>query len=69
MTRSSMVECQAWSSSGQSRVRGLLTVGANHVRVQLDGIRLTSKLIDGRFPEYDRVVPKDVKNVAPKPEL
>ena len=40
------------------------TLGANHVRVQLDGIRFTSKLIDGRFPEYDRVVPKDVKNVV-----
>jgi len=40
-----------------------LTLGANHIRVQLDGIRLTSKLIDGRFPEYDRVVPKGVENV------
>lgn len=33
-------------------------LGTNHVRVQLPGIRFTSKLIDGRFPEYDRVVPK-----------
>ena len=30
----------------------------SHVRIQLDGIRFTSKLIDGRFPEYDRVIPK-----------
>jgi len=34
-----------------------VALGANHVRVHLDGIRLTSKLIDGRFPEYGRVVP------------
>ena len=37
-------------------------LGANHVRIQLEGIRFTSKLIDGRFPEYDRVIPKDSSN-------
>lgn len=40
-----------------------LALGTNHIRVQLDGIRLTSKLIDGRFPEYGRVIPKDPPNV------
>ncbi len=30
----------------------------NHIRVQLPGLRFTSKLIDGRFPDYERVVPK-----------
>ena len=40
-----------------------LTLGANHVRVEADEIRFTSKLIDGRFPDYDRVVPKDPTNV------
>ena len=34
-----------------------LAIGTNHLRVQLDGIRFTSKLIDGRFPDYDRVIP------------
>ena len=32
--------------------------GANHVRVELPNLRFTSKLIDGRFPDYERVVPK-----------
>jgi DNA polymerase-3 subunit beta len=36
-----------------------LEVGTNHLRAQLGGIRLTSKLIDGRFPDYDRVIPKE----------
>jgi DNA polymerase III subunit beta len=36
--------------------------GGNHVRVEFDGKRFTSKLIDGRFPEYGRVVPKDPRN-------
>jgi DNA polymerase III subunit beta len=35
-----------------------LEIGSNHLRVELGGIRLTSKLIDGRFPDYDRVIPK-----------
>jgi len=37
-------------------------LGANHVRIQLKSIRFTSKLIDGRFPEYDRVIPKESSN-------
>ncbi|MGH8149055.1 MAG: DNA polymerase III subunit beta [Steroidobacteraceae bacterium] len=36
-----------------------LTVGTNHVRVNIGDIRLTSKLIDGRFPEYARVLPSN----------
>jgi DNA polymerase-3 subunit beta len=39
-----------------------LELGANHIRIQLDGIRFTSKLIDGRFPEYERVIPKESSN-------
>jgi len=39
-----------------------LELGSNHIRIQLDGIRFTSKLIDGRFPEYERVIPQDTSN-------
>lgn len=39
-----------------------LELGSNHIRIQLDGIRFTSKLIDGRFPEYERVIPQDTGN-------
>jgi len=34
-----------------------LGIGSNHVRAQIGDIRFTSKLIDGRFPEYGRVIP------------
>jgi DNA polymerase-3 subunit beta len=34
-----------------------LAIGSNHVRAQVGNVRFTSKLIDGRFPEYSRVVP------------
>jgi len=46
--------------SGEGSVN--IELGPNHVRIQLDGIRFTSKLIDGRFPEYDRVIPKESSN-------
>jgi len=48
--------------SGEGSVN--IELGSNHVRIQLAGIRFTSKLIDGRFPEYDRVIPKDSSNEA-----
>jgi DNA polymerase III subunit beta len=31
-----------------------LAIGTNHVRAQIGDVRFTSKLIDGRFPEYSR---------------
>lgn len=35
----------------------VLSVGRNHVRLIKDGTRFTSKLIDGRFPDYEAVIP------------
>ncbi len=35
-----------------------LTLGSNHMRVVLGHLTFTSKLIDGRFPDYERVLPK-----------
>jgi len=46
--------------SGEGLVE--LELGSNHIRVQLEGIRFTSKLIDGRFPEYERVIPAEADN-------
>jgi len=34
-----------------------VAIGNNHIRVQIGDIRFTSKLIDGRFPDYSRVIP------------
>jgi DNA polymerase-3 subunit beta len=39
-----------------------LAIGANHVRATIGDIRFTSKLIDGRFPDYERVIPKTCGN-------
>lgn len=34
-----------------------LRLGTGQIQVDLDVVRLTSKLIDGRFPDYERVIP------------
>lgn len=36
-----------------------LEIGSNHIQVKLPNIRFTSKLIDGRFPDYERVIPRN----------
>jgi len=41
-----------------------LAIGQNHIQVQVDGVRFTSKLIDGRFPEYSRVIPSDPPRIV-----
>ncbi|MBN9509852.1 MAG: DNA polymerase III subunit beta [Alphaproteobacteria bacterium] len=42
-------------------VSGDVDIALSDTRIQfrVDGITLTSKLIDGTFPEYDRVIPRD----------
>ncbi|MGI8740686.1 MAG: DNA polymerase III subunit beta [Gammaproteobacteria bacterium] len=36
-----------------------IELSANHIRARIGELRFTSKLVDGRFPDYDRVLPKD----------
>jgi DNA polymerase-3 subunit beta len=38
-------------------------IGTNHVRAQIGAIRFTSKLVDGRFPEYGRVIPANPNRI------
>jgi DNA polymerase-3 subunit beta len=42
--------------SGDEEV--IIDVGSNAIQITLPEVRLTSKLIDGKFPDYRRVVPK-----------
>jgi|TARA_B110000902_G_scaffold65711_1_gene78031 DNA polymerase-3 subunit beta len=35
-----------------------LVIGSNHIRATTDEYTFTSKLVDGKFPDYDRVLPK-----------
>ena len=35
-----------------------LSMGSNHIRASTDQFTFTSKLVDGKFPEYERVLPR-----------
>ncbi len=39
-----------------------LSVGENHFRVSSVNQSLTTKLVDGRFPDYERVIPSETEN-------
>lgn len=48
-----------------------LTLGASHLRAHTGDFTFTSKLVDGKFPDYDRVVPRggDKVLIADRAEL
>jgi len=42
----------------------LIELAPNQIRFQFGHINLVSKLIDGKFPDYERVIPTTLKNVV-----
>jgi len=48
-----------------------ITLSGNHLRAQTDNYSFVSKLVDGKFPDYTRVIPKGGNNilVADRTEL
>ncbi|MCX7545385.1 DNA polymerase III subunit beta [Marinicella gelatinilytica] len=46
-------------------------LGKNHVSIEVEGTQMTSKLIDGKFPDYQTVIPLDMENdfIADKVQL
>ncbi len=41
-----------------------VVIGSNHVRATTEGFTFTSKLVDGKFPDYQRVLPRAADNVV-----
>lgn len=47
-----------------------IQIGTNHLRTKVNGITFTTKLIDGRFPDYNRVIPQNqTKQVLAKRDI
>lgn len=47
-----------------------IQVSNNHIKIKLQDFIFTSKLIDGRFPDYERVIPKNSdKHITAQREL
>ncbi|HEY0179264.1 MAG TPA: DNA polymerase III subunit beta [Dokdonella sp.] len=53
--RKGVLELQGLFESGDGTIE--LEFARNHLRVRRDGVTFTSKLIDGRFPDYEAVIP------------
>lgn len=53
--RKGVLELARMLTDGDATVK--LGLGKNHVRLVKDSLTLTSKLIDGRFPDYQAVIP------------
>jgi DNA polymerase III subunit beta len=53
--RKGVTELQRLLEGGERDVE--LEVGRNHIRIKRDDVTFTSKLIDGRFPDYEAVIP------------
>ena len=61
LPRKGVLELVRLLSDTEDKVKVIL--GSNHLQVEFEDLRLTSKLIDGRFPDYNRVMPTDGNNV------
>ena len=49
------------SPSDESHIE--VQLGSNHLRLHFPGLRFTCKLIDGRFPDYERVIPRNYDQI------
>ncbi|WP_020679557.1 DNA polymerase III subunit beta [Marinobacterium rhizophilum] len=55
--RKGILELARLLQSGEDGVR--LLIGANHIRAHVGDFIFTSKLVDGKFPDYQRVIPRN----------
>ena len=54
--RKGILELNRLMSEGEASVE--LSIGQNHIRARTDAFTFTSKLVDGKFPDYERVIPR-----------
>jgi DNA polymerase-3 subunit beta len=54
--RKGILELSRLLSDSDEDVR--IVIGTNHIRAHTPNFTFTSKLVDGKFPDYDRVLPK-----------
>lgn len=56
LPRKGILELTRLVSDGEGEIT--LTFGNNHIRATMPDYTFTSKLVDGKFPDYNRVLPK-----------
>ncbi|MGK0497638.1 DNA polymerase III subunit beta [Neptuniibacter pectenicola] len=55
--RKGILELARLLQNGDTELR--LVIGASHIRAHVGDFTFTSKLVDGKFPDYERVIPKN----------
>ncbi|WP_415882961.1 DNA polymerase III subunit beta [Neptuniibacter sp. QD29_5] len=55
--RKGILELARLLQNGDDELR--LVIGASHIRAHVGDFTFTSKLVDGKFPDYERVIPKN----------
>ena len=61
LPRKGVMELVRFLADSEQLVRVLL--GSNHLRAQTDDFTFTTKLVDGKFPDYERVLPRSSNNL------
>lgn len=62
LPRKGVIELSRLLNENEESVK--LTLGTHHIRIEAEDYTFTSKLIDGKFPDYERVLPKGGTNVV-----
>jgi DNA polymerase-3 subunit beta len=60
--RKGVIEIQRLLQEVEDKV--VVAIGSSHLGVTSSIFTLTTKLVDGKFPDYDRVIPKDGNKVV-----
>jgi DNA polymerase-3 subunit beta len=61
LPRKGVVELSRLLKDDEATVK--VTLSGHHIRVETNDYTLTSKLVDGKFPDYERVLPKGGNNI------
>lgn len=61
LPRKGVLELARLLENGDQQAR--LQIGTNNLRIDLGNVIFTSKLIDGRFPDYRRVLPRNAQHI------
>jgi len=62
ISRKTVIELSKLLSDSDDLVK--LELAEKQIRISLPDVTLTSKIIDGKFPDYDRVIPKYSNNLV-----
>jgi DNA polymerase-3 subunit beta len=60
LPRKTVIELQRLLSNAQGAIE--MQFANNQAKFSLDGMEFVSKLVEGKFPDYNRVIPKNHKN-------